>query len=238
METLKGQVAIITGGGTGIGRAIALALAGLGVNVALCGRSREPLEETAKAIEQLGGTCLAFPADVSQLADVTRFVETVTERFSTVDILINNAAIDGREPIHEHDVALWDQVMAINLRGPFLMARLVLPIMRARQRGQIVNISSEAGLEIYQGFGAYAVAKHAVNTLHELIQRENQELGIRVTSVCPGVVATRLNEHDVVYENCLYPEDIADLVVWVVTRRPNVKLGKPILIQTMLNPWK
>ncbi len=146
MESLMGQIAIVTGGGSGIGRAVALALAHQGVNVAVCGRHREPLEETLKAIEATGVTGFAMPADVSQLGDVARFVEMVMERFHTVDILINNAAIYGEGYIHEHDPQTWDDVMAINLRGPFLMARQVLPVMRAHGRGQILTISSEAGL--------------------------------------------------------------------------------------------
>jgi NAD(P)-dependent dehydrogenase (short-subunit alcohol dehydrogenase family) len=129
--------------------------------------------------------------------------------------------------------------MAINLRGPFLMARAVLPLMRAQRRGHIVNISSESGLEYYPGNGAYGVSKHALNALAEYIQRENQELGIRVDTICPGMVVTEMSRETprLDHSKCLYPEDIADLVMWLLSRRPNVKIGTPILIQTMENPW-
>ena len=156
------------------------------------------------------------------------------------DILVNNAGIDGGEPIHQHPLDEWDQILGVNLRGPFLMARAVLPGMRQRSSGHIVNISSESGLEYYTGDGAYGVGKHALNALGEYIQRENQSFGIRVDTVCPGMVVTEMTEGSVGLDHskCLYPEDIADLVLWLVTRRPNIKIGNPILIQTMLNPWE
>ncbi len=130
--------------------------------------------------------------------------------------------------------------MAVNLRGPFLMSRAVLPVMRSQGSGHIINISSESGLEYYSGNGAYGVSKHALNDLGEYIQRENQDFGIRVDTICPGMVVTEMsrNSPGLDHEKCLYPEDIADLVVWLLTRRPNIKIGRPILIQTMENPWE
>jgi NADP-dependent 3-hydroxy acid dehydrogenase YdfG len=120
------------------------------------------------------------------------------------------------------------------------MARYTLPAMRAQKSGFIINIGSEAGLEIYEGHGAYGVAKHALVTLGEYIQKENQELGIHVNTICPGVVLTDMirDEPNLHPEKSLSPDEIADLVLWLVTKRPNVKFGTPILIQTMENPWQ
>jgi len=240
MNQLEGQVAIITGGGTGIGRGIALALAGEGARLVICGRRKGRLQETLAAIREAGGEGLAVQADVSQQADVERVVGKAMESFGSIDILVNNAGIGGEDSVHEHGVADWDQVMAVNLRGPFLMARTVLPSMRRQRRGHIINISSESGLEYYEGSGAYGVSKHALNALGEYIQRENQELGIRVNTICPGMVVTEMTEDSpgLVHEKCLYPEDIADLVLWMLSRRANIKIGTPILIQTMQNPWR
>ena len=237
---LKDRVAIVTGGGTGIGRGVTLALGREGVKVVACGRRLEPLNATLAAIRHQGGEGLALSADVSQAQDVERVVDATLASYGAVDILINNAGIGGSDLIHEHSIDEWDHVMDVNLRGPFLMARAVLPHMRAQRRGEIVNLSSESGLEYYEGDGAYGVSKHALNALSEFIQRENQVLGIRVSTICPGMVVTEmtLESPGLDQDKCLYPEDIADLVIWLLTRRPNIKIGCPILIQTMENPWE
>ncbi|HZD10372.1 MAG TPA: SDR family oxidoreductase [Candidatus Binatia bacterium] len=239
-QDLAGKVAIITGGGTGIGCGIAVALAREGVRVAVCGRRAQPLRDAVQKIESQGGETVAIPADVSVEQDVDRLVGEVQKRWGAVDILVNNAGIGGGGRVHEHDVAAWDHILAVNLRGPFLMARAVLPEMRRRGAGHIVNISSESGLEHYEGDGAYGVSKHALNALGEIMQRENQELGIRIDTICPGMVVTEMSQGSPGLDEskCLYPEDIADLVVWLLSRRGNTKIGRPILIQTMENPWQ
>jgi 3-oxoacyl-[acyl-carrier protein] reductase len=240
MGELSGRVAIITGGGTGIGQGVAILLATLGCKILVCGRRIAALEKTVQLIQEEGGQAVAVRADVSDENDVSRIVETALKEFGRIDILINNAGIDGGGKIHQHDVSTWDQVMAINLRGPFLTSRVVLPLMREQQQGHIINISSESGIEYYQGDGAYGVAKHGLNALGEFIQRENQDFGIRVDTVCPGMVVTEMTENSagLNHSKCLYPEDIADLVAWLLTRRANIKIGTPILIQTMQNPWE
>ncbi len=240
MNSIDQKVAIVTGGGSGIGRGVALALAQAGARVVVCGRRQPPLLETVQAIQRIDGQVLAVQADVSQPADVQRLVQSALRVFGTLDILINNAGISGGAPIHAHEIQDWENVMAANLRGPFLMERAVLPTMRARRSGHIINISSESGLEYYPGDGAYGISKHALNAMGEYIQRENQEYNIRVNTICPGMVVSEMtqDESGLDHEKCLYPEDIADLVLWLLTRRQNIKIGTPILIQTMLNPWE
>jgi 3-oxoacyl-[acyl-carrier protein] reductase len=240
MRSLAKEVAIITGGGTGIGKGAALALAKEGCRVVVCGRRLKPLEEVTKLISAQGGEARAVQTDISDHSQVVKLVEATLDAFGSIDILINNAAIDGGEAILTHNPQEWDEIMAINLRGPFLVAHAVLPTMRAKHSGQIINISSESGLEHYPGDGAYGVSKHALNALGEYIQRENQEFGIRVNTICPGMVVTEMtrNSTGLDHNKCLYPEDIADLIVWLLTRRENIKIGTPILIQTMINPWE
>lgn len=239
-QELSGKVAVVTGGGTGIGRGIAVALAAEGVRVAVCGRREQPLQGTVARTEDAGGEGIAVTADISVEEDVQRLVQRVQETWEVVDILVNNAGIGGGRAIHEHDVASWDRIMAVNLRGPFLMARAVLPEMRRRRTGHIINISSESGIEHYAGNGAYGVSKHALNAFGEIMQRENQEHGIRVDTICPGMVVTEMSEGNPRLDEskCLYPEDIGDLVIWLLSRRPNTKIGRPVLIQTMENPWR
>jgi NADP-dependent 3-hydroxy acid dehydrogenase YdfG len=116
----------------------------------------------------------------------------------------------------------------------------VLPFFRAQGSGHILNISSESAMNHYQGDGVYGISKHALNALGEYIQRENQDYGVRVDTICPGMVVTEMTKGSpgLNEDFCLLPEDIADLALWLVTRRPNIKIGTPILIQTMLNPWE
>jgi 3-oxoacyl-[acyl-carrier protein] reductase len=240
MQTLDHKVAIITGGGTGIGKGIAIALSKEGADVVICGRRLEPLITVARACSSFGKDIMTYQCDVSIEEDVKNFIGAVLQKYNHIDLLINNAGIDGEGYIHEHDVETWDKVMAINLRGPFLMARYILPQMRDQKSGHIINISSEAGIKYYNGYGAYGVAKQALVALGEYIQMENQDLGIRVNTICPGIVITDMMNKDlknIDHSKSLYPEDIAELIIWLVERRANVKIGTPVLIQTMENPW-
>jgi len=241
MTSLQDRVAIVTGGGTGIGKGVALSLARQQVRVVVCGRRQDRLEKTIDAIRQQGGEAIAIRADVSQADDVQRLVDATLDGYGCVDIVVNSAGVvDESAALHELNSADWDRVMATNLRGVMLVMRTVLPIMRDQRSGHIINISSESGLEYYTGDAVYGTSKHALNALSEYAQRENQDYGIRVNTICPGMVVTEMTENSIGlnHDKCLYPEDIADLVTWLLTRRQNIKIGTPILIQTMLNPWE
>lgn len=241
MTLLEDRVAIVTGGGTGIGRGVALALAEQGGKVVVCGRRPDRLEQTVRSIQELGGEALAFQTDVTNEADIEQLVKKTVEGYGCIDILINNAGIvDNGLEMHEIELQDWDRVMATNLRGAMLMMRAVLPWMRQQESGHIINISSESGMEYYPRDSVYGTSKHAFNALAEYAQRENQDLGIRINTICPGMVVTEMTQTTpgLNHARCLYPEDIADLVVWLLSRRPNIKIGAPILIQTMLNPWE
>jgi NADP-dependent 3-hydroxy acid dehydrogenase YdfG len=240
MNALQNKVAIITGGGSGIGRGVALALAREGARVVVCGRRQDRLDETTDLIRQTGGEALALQADVSNEVDVKRLVVVTLERYKQVDILVNNAGVGGSGPVHEATPESWDQVMDTNLRGVYLATHRVLPHMRAQRSGHIIMISSESGIEYYPGDAAYGTSKHALNAFAEYVQRENQDSNIRVNTICPGMVVSEMTENQpgLDHSKCLYPEDIADLALWLLTRRANIKIGTPILIQTMLNPWE
>jgi NAD(P)-dependent dehydrogenase (short-subunit alcohol dehydrogenase family) len=215
MGELSGKVVIVTGGGTGIGRGIALAFAEAGAHVAICGRRQEPLDRVRREAGQHGSELSAYQADVSREDQARELVDTVINVNGRLDILVNNAGIGGGEPIHVHRLDDWDEIISVNLRGPFLMARFVLPYFRAKKSGHILNISSESALNYYAGDGAYGVSKHALNALGEYIQRENQDYGVRVDTICPGMVVSEMTvgSKGLKEERCLQPEDIADLAL-------------------------
>jgi NADP-dependent 3-hydroxy acid dehydrogenase YdfG len=240
MKKLDGKIAIITGGGSGIGRGLALALGEEGCHVVVCGRRKEKIDQTITEVKAKGGDGIAVQADVSDPEAVKKLVEATLSEYLRVDILINNAGVGEGEFVHESEVEDWDKIMDINLKGAFLTTRLILPLMRQQRSGHIINISSESGLEYYQRDGIYGTSKHAMNAFGEYVQRENQDYNIRVNTICPGMVVTEMTENSsgLDFEKCLYPEDIADLAIWLLTRRQNIKIGTPILIQTMLNPWE
>ena len=240
MKRLAGKVAIITGGGSGIGRGLSVALTQEGAQVVICGRRQEKLDETLRIVRTSGGDAQAVQADIAQEADVQRLVQATLTDYGRIDILINNAGTYSSSELHTVDPYSWDSVMNVNLRGPYLAMRAVLPLMRAQRSGHIINISSESGLNYYKGDSAYGTSKHALNDLGEYVQSENQEHNIKVNTICPGMVVSEMseNEPNLNLEKCLYPEDIAELAMWLLTRRQNIKIGTPILIQTMLNPWE
>ncbi len=240
MDRLEGKVTLVTGGGSGIGRAIALAFAAEGARVFICGRRRERLDATVLAGKHIGRDIIPLQADLSRSHDIDRMMERISKDGYSIDILVNNAGIGAGGSAIDTDLDTWEQVMATNLRAPFLLIQKALPAMRARRSGHIINISSESGIEHYPGDAVYGLSKHALNDFGEYVQRENQDYNIRINTICPGMVVTEMTEHAVGLDHskCLYPEDIADLVIWLVTRRPNIKIGTPILIQTMLNPWE
>src|SRR5215470_3069441 len=145
-EELQGKVAVVTGGGRGIGTAISRQLATLGASVVLCGRTRGPLESTASALSQAGGRADAVECDVSSLESVEALAKHVESSFGRLDVLVNNAGVGGvRVPLHQVPPEVWDQVMNTNLRGVYYMIRSLVPLMLRSGSGHIINISSLAG---------------------------------------------------------------------------------------------
>jgi NAD(P)-dependent dehydrogenase (short-subunit alcohol dehydrogenase family) len=195
LNTLEGQVALITGGGRGIGQAIALALAAQGVAVAVAARSEHQLAETVAQVEQLGGRALAFPVDVTDQQVVEQMVAQVEEALGPVDLLVNNAALVGQAgPMHGAGAEAWWRVMEVNLRGPFLCSQAVLPGMMARRRGRIVNVSSGVSDMAWANVSAYAISKAALNRFSEILALESAAHNIAVFALDPGTVRTAMAE--------------------------------------------
>ena len=190
---LKDKVALITGGGRGIGKAVALAYAREGARLAICARTGSEIEETATEIKGLGTECLAVMCDVSLEEPVSKLVEKVQKIFRRIDILINNAGVMIRPvPVAETEVKKWDYTLNVNLRGPFLVTKAVLPVMMRQKSGVIINLSSSIGREAYANFGAYAASKWGIEGLTQTLAAEVRPYNIRVNSVDPGYVATKI----------------------------------------------
>ena len=193
---LTGQVALITGGGRGLGRSFAEALAAAGAAVAVTARSTEQLDETVARIAAAGGRAIAVPADVTDGKAVTRMVATVEAQLGPVDVLINNAAITTPVgPAWEVEPDAWWQCVESNVRGPFLCCRAVLPRMIARRRGRIINMASTAGLKVIRGYSAYSTGKAALLRFTENLAAETKSHGLQVFAIEPGLVRTALTEY-------------------------------------------
>jgi len=188
---LAGKVAIITGGGSGIGKAIAMAFVREGAQVVIAGRDREKLE---RAAVEIGGDCLAVSADVSSAKGTEKLVSAAIERFKRINILVNNAAVllpGTAESLSEED---FDQTFNINVRGLWLMSRAVLPHMRDAAGGSIVNIGSVLSLVGARNRVAYSASKGAVMAMTKAMALDHAAENIRVNCICPGIVATEMVE--------------------------------------------
>jgi NAD(P)-dependent dehydrogenase (short-subunit alcohol dehydrogenase family) len=192
------RVALVTGGGTGIGRATAHALAAEGLAVVVSGRRPEPLAEVASEIASIGGRALAVSGDLSLEEDAARVVRTAVEAFGGLHVLVNNAGVIRRNiRLHEVGVELWDKLVAINLRGPYLVLHHALPeLLRAEGDRCIVNVSSTLAVKPAPGIAPYAAAKGAMIALTKAVALEYAGDGIRCNVVLPASVRTALARTD------------------------------------------
>lgn len=192
MRRLSGKVALITGGGTGIGRACALAFAREGAQVAVAGRRKEPLEGAAREIEAAGGKALALTCDVTQTASVAAALSQSQQHFGRLDTIVNNAgAVVVATAEHTSDED-WQKVIAANLTGTFLVSRAALPLLRKAGGGSIVNIGSVLGLVARKERAAYCAAKAGVSGLTRAMAVDHAKDRIRVNCICPTIVETEL----------------------------------------------
>jgi len=231
---LAGQVAVVTGGGRGIGAAIAQRLASMGATTVISGRHLDQLRKTAEAISAHGGKCEALACDVSDLKSVEAFARQVLNTFKHVDILVNNAGIGGfSAPLHKLPPEQWDAILNTNLRGVYYCMRAFSPAMIGRKAGHIVNISSIASKNALPNGAAYSASKWGLNGLSYSVAEELRGYNIRVSVVCPGSTDTELSPHAGKDPNkMLKPDDVAHVVAMLVTQSPQSFASEIVLRPT------
>jgi len=219
---LNDKVALITGGGRGIGKAIAMHYAREGAKLALCARTADEIDRTVKELRAMNADAAGWSCDVSLEAPVKEFVAKAHEKFGRIDILVNNAGVMTRpSPMAEIDVKKWDYTIAVNLRGPFLITQAVLPIMMKQKCGSIINVSSMIGRGAYANFLAYATSKWGLEGFSQTLAAEVRSANIRVNSVEPGYVATKLTGF-----NGSKPESVTDVFVFLASDQSRAVTGR------------
>ena len=233
---LKGNVALVTGGGSGVGAAIARQFAEAGAQVVVVGRRAEQLEATCAAITSEPAARLAV-ADVADRPQVTALVEQVVGEFGRIDVLINNAGVNTPERrLEQLSAENWDYLMTVNATGAFNMIQAVLPQMRAQGNGLIINISSISGRRASTLAGAaYSASKHAMNALSKVVSQEEEQHGIRSTIISPGDINTPLLDKRPVPVSAeqrakiLQPDDIAAAALFVATLPAHVSVPEIVI---------
>jgi NADP-dependent 3-hydroxy acid dehydrogenase YdfG len=234
--TLAGKAALVTGAGSGIGEATALALAASGATVAVSGRRHERLDQVVAQIEAVGGKALALSGDVAVEADATKSVEDVVAQFGRIDILVNSAGVNEAGGVESLTLDQWRRVIDINLYGTLYTCKAAVPHMKAQGAGDIINISSTSGRRAAGLFGPYSTSKFGVTGLTEGLRQEVGGAGIRVSLIEPGATESEIADSitdpkwrdmikaHVSKDGAMKASDIADAILFIVglPRRANV----------------
>ncbi len=229
---LMGQGAVVTGAGRGIGRAIAQALARAGARVAVAARSRDQLDETVASIQKQDGYAVALAMDVTNPGAVERTVREAERQLGAIDLLVNNAGIGGDEgPIWAGHAEEWWRTLEVNLRGPFLCARAVLPGMVARRRGRIINVASNSGTRPSADYSAYSVSKAALLRLTDCLAAMTKAYGIGIFAISPGLVRTDMTRDLPVWRGVpdpgwVPPERAGELCVFIGVGKADALSGR------------
>jgi NAD(P)-dependent dehydrogenase (short-subunit alcohol dehydrogenase family) len=229
---LENHVAIVTGGGRGIGKETALAFAREGADIVLAARTVSEIDAVAEEVRGLGRQALAIPTDVRHKASVDAMVQQTLDRFGKVDILVNNAGVAIHNPIPKIREEDWDLNIAVNLKGVFLCTQAVFSQMCERKYGHIVNVSSVSGKHGHRNGGAYCASKFGVVGFTETTNNEGRPHGVKGYVVCPGPVDTKMrrdNHPDDVLEHLTLPEEVADLILFLVTQSPKSHILETVI---------
>lgn len=237
MQSLKGKTALITGGSRGLGKAIALALATEGVNVAITGRNEDLLKSVVKELEEKGVKSSYAVFDVSNKKEVYENLNQLQKDFGTFDILVNNAGIAAFGGVLDMDDEQWEDIVRTNLLGPYYVSKSVVPSMVEKMSGDIINISSTAGLKGNAATSAYSASKFGLIGMSESMMLELRKHNIRVTTLTPSTIASDMSKEvlkitDGNPEKVLQPEDFAELVVDLLKLNKRAMLASAALWST------
>ncbi len=210
--------ALITGASSGIGKATALAFAKAGIDVALVSRSQEKLEGVAAVAKEIGVEAKAFTVDLGSVAQVKTKIQAIADEFGDIDILVNNAGIGYTANLSDTPLEDWQRVIDLNITSVFQCMMAIVPGMRQRGKGTIINIASIAAKQTFPGWGAYCVSKAGLLALSQTLAQEERVHGIRVTAICPGAVNTEIWDTETVNVNfdrtkMLTPEIVAQTIL-------------------------
>jgi NAD(P)-dependent dehydrogenase (short-subunit alcohol dehydrogenase family) len=239
VKNLDGKVALVTGAGRGIGKAVALSLAQAGCRVILAARTRENLEAVQKEILSQGGDALAVPADLTVDEDIQRLVEESQAKWGAVDILINNAGWGKRAPVVSASLTDWDQTFRLNLRAPMVLAKALLPSMIVKREGAVINIGSVSGKTGEANGAAYSASKFGLIGFTQSLYEEVREHGIKVAVILPGFVDTPLipPNRQLDRSRMIQADDIAQTVLFVLTS-PSTCCPVEIMVRPQKTPFR
>jgi 3-hydroxybutyrate dehydrogenase len=249
---LKDKIAIVTGGGRGIGKAIALAFAREGADVVVTARTESEIEKVAEDIKALGCKGVPMVADLGKKESLQAFVDRISARFSKLDILVNNAGVgSGQSPrlVSEYDDDFWEQTLSLNLTAPYLLTKAFLPKMIAQKWGRIINISSVAGKIGFPFGAAYSASKHGLIGLTRTVALEVAAQGVTVNAICPGPIRTSMLERRIRFnsgnegipieeveksfnsiQRLLEPQEVAAIAVYLASDEAKSMTGQSINI--------
>jgi NAD(P)-dependent dehydrogenase (short-subunit alcohol dehydrogenase family) len=240
MQELRGTVALVTGGAQGLGAAICQTLGAACVVVVAADVQEERAAETVRAISADGGEGMALRLDVTDAAQAAEAVQQVVARYDRLDILINNAGLDVTLPVEELSVADFDRVLAVNLRGPFLLAKAVFPVMQRRGRGHIVNITSTAAKRAWANATAYHASKWGLLGLSHALHVEGRACGIKVTAIVNGGMRTPFildRFPDTPLENLQDPKNVAETIRFLLMQPDETVIPEVTVLPVRETSW-
>ena len=240
MKPLHEHVALVTGASRGIGRAVALALAAQGAHIVAAARNQNLLNVLVDDIKNAGGKAVAIVFDLADESSINTLVEKVKSEFGRLDILVNNAGLTHSALLEETTTADFDRIIAVNARGPYILTRQCLPLLKQAPQATIVNISSVVGVKGYPKQSAYTASKHALRGWSIALAEELRGSNIRVHVLCPGGVDTDMVSSvrpDIPKNDLISPEEIAELITYCVTHKGNAVVDEFRIRRNTSAPW-